>query len=101
MGIATPFIYANDSLNQGRTMINLNNVNSIDRYNIDANNAVTNSAPEFKIIFSMNGHNQNLQQLELVYRSEQNRDRDYEAIQSWVGVSLPDTPEPPVVEEPE
>ena len=90
MGIAKPFIYSTTS--NGSNLINLNNVNSIDKSEVVLNAASTNSTPGYKIIFSMSGHNGNLQQLVLNYDTEADRDADYEAIQEYVGVDLGDLP---------
>jgi hypothetical protein len=67
-------------------------VNSIDKSNVEINALEQNATPKFLIIFSMNGHNQNLQQLKLTYATEDARDEDYEAIQEYVGVDLGDLP---------
>jgi hypothetical protein len=92
MGIAKPFIFSATTVTGSSNMINLNNVNSIDKSNVEINALEQNATPKFLIIFSMNGHNQNLQQLKLTYATEDARDEDYEAIQEYVGVDLGDLP---------
>ena len=94
MGIAKvkPFIYSSTTVTGSTNTINLNNVNSIDKSNVDINSLGQNAIPKFEIVFSMNGHNQNLQQLRFTYATEVARDADYDAILEYVGVDLGNLP---------